>query len=257
MQMTTTYSSMVSVLKQILPSRVRERRFWRRCLAACPDFKMSDLNRAAAEFLRSQSAEGLRSLTPRPQAAKAVKTIAASKFLDVDHWLRINLVRAAALGLNRKTAKRVLDLGAGPGWFLAVCRFYSHEVQGFDLPYCEICPEDSAVYVELNRALRVAPDIHRGRITAFSPVEIDGEFDVITAFLICFNNLKSKGTWQAAEWRFFLEDIKRHLRPRGILRLQFNPDEQRFPRYLFFDAETRELFRQHGSLSQDTFTLST
>jgi hypothetical protein len=52
-----------------------------------------------------------------------------------------------------------------------------------------------------------------------------------------------------------LEDIKCHLRPRGILRLQFNPDEQRFPRYLFFDAETRELFRQHGSLSQDTFTL--
>jgi hypothetical protein len=61
------------------------------------------------------------------------------------------------------------------------------------------------------------------RIQRFVPLPpLGAQFDVITAYMICFNDHKTDHIWGPAEWDFFLNDLLRHLRPGGKIRLEFN-----------------------------------
>ncbi len=44
----------------------------------------------------------------------------AAKYTDYDHWVPFNVARVAALGLHHSKPLRILDIGCGPGYFLAV-----------------------------------------------------------------------------------------------------------------------------------------
>jgi hypothetical protein len=51
------------------------------------------------------------------------------------------------------------------------------------------------------------------------------QFDLITAFMICFNGHKTPGLWGVEEWKFFLNDLTTHLKPRGRVCLSFNRED--------------------------------
>jgi len=242
--------------KKVAPNWLGRQLILRRSLAACPGFTKADLDRCAAEFLDGPVGIGFRNFPLPLEIEERRKSHGSSKYFDFDYWLRVNILRAVALGLNSGSRKRVLDLGCGPGWFLAVCKFHAHEVNGFDLPYCDMCKEDGGVYMQLNRMLGVDKDIRRGRISSFSPLRVDGKFDVITAFMVCFNNHKSEQTWKAEQWKFFLEDIKGHLKAGGTFRMELNPDQRSYPKFKYYDTETKEIFRQFGNVQGSTITLS-
>src|SRR2546423_4581974 len=56
-----------------------------------------------------------------------------AKYADVRRWLRLNIVRAQDLQLQRCRPKSVLDLGCGGGFFLFVCRQLGHSCLGLDI----------------------------------------------------------------------------------------------------------------------------
>jgi len=82
------------------------------------------------------------------------------------------------------------------------------------------------------------------RVQGFVPLpDLGRQFDVITAYMICFNNHKMPGLWGVAEWDFFLDDITRHLSSRGRIWLELNREYDG----TCYTPELKELFESRGA----------
>src|SRR6266567_4314070 len=104
------------------------------------------------------------------------------KYLDLDCWIEINIRSVREIELDLARPKRILDLGCGAGYFLYIAQLLDHEGIGLDM-------ENVAMFGEITRLLGVRRVIRR--IQAFAPLPDHGaRFDLITAFMICFNNHK-------------------------------------------------------------------
>ena len=137
-----------------------------------------------------------------------------TKYLDVEKWLKLNIRYANELGLIVKPPRSVLDLGCGGGFFLAVCRRLGSRVMGMDLDKDIVLNEMVALF-GLKRVT--------WRIRAFVKLpDLRRKFDLITAFMICFNFPPRGGYWGVREWDFLLNDLLGHLLPHGRLLLSLN-----------------------------------
>ena len=160
------------------------------------------------------------------------------KYLDLQKWIRINLLRIRGLGLDYGRRRRVLDIGSGAGYFLYICKWFGHESLGLDI-------DDVPMYPEMTRMLGLKRVVWR--VAAFVPLPDLGEkFDLITAFMICFNGHKSAALWGPREWDFFLDDLARHLQPRGRIWLEFNREFDGN----FISDELRAFFRDRGARTE-------
>jgi SAM-dependent methyltransferase len=111
----------------------------------------------------------------------------------------------------------VLDLGCGAGYFLSVIRQQGHLPLGLDL-------DSDPLYNNMIQFLNLSRVIQRIEPMQELTAEWDAPFDLITAFMTCFN-LKPDGTyWGADEWEYLLKDLQRHLAPAGRLFIRFNRD---------------------------------
>lgn len=136
------------------------------------------------------------------------------KYLDLPHWIRINLQRVRELGLDYAEHSRILDLGCGAGYFLYINKLLGHEILGLDV-------DDFPMFDELTELLGIPRTI--ARIEAFQPLpKFDRKFDFITAYLICFNNHKTDKLWGPSEWDYFLSDVATRLTPNGRVWLELN-----------------------------------
>ncbi len=161
------------------------------------------------------------------------------KYLDIERWMATNLQRVRDLGLDLGGHKRVLDLGCGTGYFLYICRYFGHEILGLDL--------DMPGFSDMLALLGIPRVVWR--IEPFVPLpDLGQKFDVITAHMICFNGHKSDKLWGSAEWQFFLDDLKRHLKPRGTVLFDLNRelDGTNYTPELkaYFEARGAEVFTQ-------------
>jgi len=70
------------------------------------------------------------------------------------------------------------------------------------------------------------------------------KFDLITSYLTCFHRLErlrdgNWRTWSAAEWQFFIDDVRANqLAEGGMLLLEFHPQKNGE----LYPADVRELF---------------
>lgn len=126
-----------------------------------------------------------------------------AKYFDVDRWVNVNIARAKLLGLHVASPdtglgqRRVLDLGAGFGYFLLVCRELGHVVQGVDLP--------DPLYQAVTELLDVPVVAHR--IEPGAPLPVAPPYDVVTAHMVCFNGHRSRSLWGARDWGAFLDQL--------------------------------------------------
>ena len=158
-----------------------------------------------------------------------------AKYLDLEHWIRINLQRVRELGLDYAPSSRILDLGCGTGYFLYINKLLGHEILGLDV-------DDFAMFRELTELLHVPRTI--ARIEAFQPLpNFSCKFDFITAYLICFNNHKSDKLWGPAEWDYFLSDVATHLAPNGRVWLELNREYDG----TYYTPELKEFFEERGA----------
>jgi 2-polyprenyl-3-methyl-5-hydroxy-6-metoxy-1,4-benzoquinol methylase len=131
----------------------------------------------------------------RLQARKAEENeddVFWTKYLDLEKWLKLNIRYAHELGLVVKPPRSVLDLGCGGGFFLVVCRRLGARVLGMDLDKDLVLNE----LVQLFGLKRVT-----WRIRAFVKLpNLRRKFDLITAFMICFNFPPRGGYWGVREW---------------------------------------------------------
>ena len=173
----------------------------------------------------------------RLQARKAQENnhdVFWTKYLDVEKWLKLNIRYAKELGLIVKPPRSVLDLGCGGGFFLAVCRRLGAQVLGMDLDKDIVLNEMIALFGIKRVTWRIRAYVKLPRLRR--------RFDLITAFMICFNFPPRGGYWGVKEWDFFLNDITAHLLPRGRLLLSLNkqPDGECYDETLRHYFESRE-----------------
>jgi SAM-dependent methyltransferase len=161
------------------------------------------------------------------------------KYLDLKKWVGINLRRVRQLELDYGRTKRILDIGSGAGYFLYICKWFGHDAVGLDI-------DEVPMYPQMTRLLGLKRIVWR--IEAFVPLpDFGSKFDLITAFMICFNNHNREGRWGVREWDFFLSDVTRHLNPGGRVWLELN----RQCDGTFMTDELREFFRSRGARLAD------
>jgi len=138
-----------------------------------------------------------------------------SKYLDLRKWLSAKLTYVYLLGLHQGRPLRILDLGAGPGYFPYLCALHGHTVEAMDL---DVVP----MYNDLCRFFNVKRTTWR--INPFEPLpNLDAKFDLVTAFMIKFNQHDLPEQWGVKEWQFMLDDLKENqLNPGGRIFLDFN-----------------------------------
>ena len=157
------------------------------------------------------------------------------KYLDLDRWIGINIRRIRQVELDLARPKRILDLGCGAGYFLYIGQLLGHSGLGLDM-------DRLSMFREVTRLLGVRRAVQR--IEAFRPLPDFGQkFDFITAFMICFNNHKMPNLWKVPEWQFFLDDLAKHLTPRGRVWLELNQEYDG----TFYTSELKEFFQKRGA----------
>jgi SAM-dependent methyltransferase len=161
-------------------------------------------------------------------------SLGAEKFLDLDVWLREAVYRYFFLGVDAMgPGLRVLDLGAGTGYFLLVCRHFGHEVLGLDL-------DAEPLYNEAFQFFDLPRVVHR--IQPLQPLaDLPGRFDLVTAFMTTFHWYEDETPWPAEPWRYFLEDLRPRLSDGGRLAIKFNLNPRSGE---FYSAEVRQAIKQ-------------
>jgi SAM-dependent methyltransferase len=157
------------------------------------------------------------------------------KYLDLDRWIGINIRRIRQIELDLARPKRILDLGCGAGYFLYIAQLLGHSGLGLDM-------DRLSMFREVTRLLGVHRVVQR--IEAFRPLPDFGQkFDLVTAFMICFNNHKMPNLWKVPEWEFFLDDLAKHLTPRGRVWLELNQEYDG----TFYTPELEQFFQKRGA----------
>lgn len=157
------------------------------------------------------------------------------KYLDLERWIGINIRRIRVLELDLSRPKRILDLGCGAGYFLYIAQLLGHSGLGLDI-------DRVSMFREVTRLLSVHRVVQR--IDAFRPLpDLGQKFNLITAFMICFNDHKMPGLWQVPEWEFFLDDLAKHLTPRGRVWLELNQEYDG----TFYTPELKKFFQSRGA----------
>ena len=120
--------------------------------------------------------------------------------------------------------------------FLYIAQLLGHSGLGLDVDYVPM-------FADITRLLGVSRVIRR--IRAFDPLpELGAKFDLVTAFMICFNNHKQTNLWAVAEWEFFLDDLARHLAPRGRVWLELNREYDGTS----YTPELKTFFQRRGAM---------
>jgi len=173
----------------------------------------------------------------------------AAKYADYGFWIPFNVARIGALSLQTSVPRRILDIGCGPGYFLAATQACGHQCYGIDAPADILSEVENRVYREMLAALACDQYVSPVLIERFVPMPFAyRDLDAITAFWICFNRHRQLDEWGAAEWRFFVEDAVSHLRPGGFLHLELNSHPERYGALEFYDDETLDFFRSAGTV---------
>ena len=161
-----------------------------------------------------------------------------TKYLDPAKWFSINIKYVKRFGWVLNPPEDVLDLGCGGGFFLFVLREMGSRVLGLDLP-------DDPILNDLIQALGIERVEHRIAKQQKLPTIGDRRFDLITAWMICFNNYDREETiWKAADWDFLLDDLSEKLKPKGKILFSLNPQADK----KFYSREIEKLFLYRSDL---------
>jgi len=157
----------------------------------------------------------------------------AYKFLDLNYWFRDNVHHYLWNRIDDMgPGLRILDIGSGCGYFLAVCRHMGHDVLGLDI-------DEESIYRDSFDFLGLKRIIHR--IEPKQPLPLlPHKMDLITAYLTCFNHHADGSPWNADEWQFFIEDLRTRLTDRGRIIIRFNLNHKTGE---FYSAEVARMIR--------------
>jgi SAM-dependent methyltransferase len=143
-----------------------------------------------------------------------------SKYLDARKWLARNIVYAKRFGWILDPPHQTLDLGCGAGYFLFIMRQLGSNVVGLDL--------EDPIFNDILRVLQIERVPFRITRQEKLPDLGGRKFDLITAWMICFNNYEQEDAiWRPQDWDYLLNDLTERLTPEGRILFYFNSQHSR------------------------------
>jgi SAM-dependent methyltransferase len=187
----------------------------------------------AREMVRDLESKGFARI--RSRYVNPNDPIGWPKYVDASQWLELAIKQARFLQLDRRKPVRVLDIGSGAGYFLFVCKQLGHSVMGLDLDW-------PPMYAEMFEMLKMPRRVWR--IEPFQQLpDLEGRFDFITGFAVCFNSHGSDEVWGMKEWDFFLDDLFENIVSKtGEIYFELNPES-----WGCYTPELGEYFRRRGA----------
>lgn len=235
------------------PDRMEIARTWGRLCR----YRSLALCRLNSRICQNADLERIDNLGQEMAGALERDPASAAKYTDYSYWIPFNVDRVGRLGLHRMQRLSILDIGCGPGYFLAAASACGHEVYGIDAPVSVLTGVEERVYSVMLKALGCDDRVSPLLIERFVPMALpQRDLDLITAFWICFNRHDQPDEWQAAEWRFFVQDAMSYLREGGVLHLELNSNAKRYGALEWYDQETLDFFRSVGSVQRNTVRVS-
>ena len=243
-------ASTLTTLRGWVPIALRQRVWELRTLRAVTGASPIDVDRLFARIAPTVDRARLRRL----HAAHRNAALDIEQACDHERKLRVAIVKAMLSGLHTAPRQRVLDLGHGGGYFVMVCRQLGHDCHGTEVPLDQLPRTAAAVYAEITAALGFH-DEQRLRVEAYRPLALDGKYDLICAHKLCFNDHRRPTEWGVPEWRFFVEDVRRHLTPTGRVMLDLNEHVERYGRLRWYDRAQLDYFASVGTVSGSWITI--
>ena len=158
------------------------------------------------------------------------------KYLDYKYWILENLIRIYNLNIDRKQNLKILDIGTGFGYFPFICEFFGNQAEAIDL-------DTNDMYNSVIKLLDIKR--HSYCIEANKPLPLNTKFDIITGYMICFNNHKTDKLWGVIEWDYFLNSMKsNNLYNNGFIFFSFNLEFDEKP----FSHDIKNLFMQKKAI---------
>ena len=220
-------------------------------------YRSRSLDEAVAKVKESADLDAVARLRRKMAPIVQQDPSSAAKYATPRYWFLLNKLRAAELGLHTTSGLRILDIGCGPGYFIAIGRALGHQCFGVDAPDSCLNVIEREVYGAMIEALHCRQVVSPLLIERFKPLPFrEQPFDLITAFWVCFNRHRQPDEWALEEWRFFVDDALACLRPGGRLFLDLNDNSERYGDLLFYDSPTRDYFRSMGSVDQGRITIA-
>ncbi|MBW1782867.1 MAG: hypothetical protein JRL30_19260 [Deltaproteobacteria bacterium] len=159
-----------------------------------------------------------------------------SKYLNIRVWIEKCVDYYYRLELHRSGPVNILDIGTGCGYFPYVCDYYGHRTMAIDM-------DDVPMYTEITEFLRIDRRIWEVKAYEHLP-DFGKKFNLITAFLVCFNNHDGPHVWGSNEWAFFMGDLARNqLTEKG--KVFFLLNAERDGRY--YSENLLAFFKRHGA----------
>jgi|LakMenEpi03Aug12_release.lakeMendotaPanAssembly.Ray.scaffolds.fasta_scaffold89547_2 hypothetical protein len=158
------------------------------------------------------------------------------KYLDYKYWILENLIRIYNLNIDKKQNLKILDIGTGFGYFPFICEFFGNQAEAIDL-------DTNDMYNNVIKLLDIKR--HTYCIEENKPLPLNTKFDIITGYMICFNNHKTDKLWGVIEWEYFLNSMKsNNLYNNGFIFFSFNLEFDEKP----FSHEIKNLFMQKKAI---------
>lgn len=151
------------------------------------------------------------------------------KYFDVAHYIARDIPIAIRLGLHTSPPITVLDIGAGPCIFGAICKALGHTYVASD-----VLSKDTPVLSDV--AALFGFERLECKVSAYEPVPIAGRYNLIVAHRAMFDLFSvaearvndGRAFWGTKEWDFFVKDVTtRLLAPSGRLHVWLNPQTHR------------------------------
>jgi 2-polyprenyl-3-methyl-5-hydroxy-6-metoxy-1,4-benzoquinol methylase len=169
-----------------------------------------------------------------------------NKYLNTNFWIFENLKRIYELNLHKKEPQSILDLGAGAGYFPYLCIQYGHTVTALDM-------KNNEMYNQIISLLGIHRIEHQISFPKDLPLPANVKYDLVTAFMICFNNHKQTNLWHIDEWDWFLTFLSKRINKNGKVFLSFNEESIENP----IDKNLVNYLMQFDTIAdQLNFTLS-
>ena len=102
--------------------------------------------------------------------------------------------------------------------FIYIANYFGHQAEGLDL-------QSNEIYNFLIQELSLRRTTKEIKSLEELVLFKEKNFDLITAFMICFDCHGTEKSWNKADWRFFIDDLtNNYLKTNGKIILGLNPD---------------------------------
>lgn len=153
-------------LRPLVPVAIRHQIWRRRTLQAFRELPEVRLRRLLIDLESAVDLDRLRGLRDAYQHGP----VELAELCDYERKFEVAIVKVLLAGLHAAPPLRILDLGCGGGYFVAVCRQLSHACEGTEVPLTRLSLATAAGYAGVSAALRVAPTIELV-ISASTPID--------------------------------------------------------------------------------------